>query len=481
MLQQILIFTRNGLALVNSVFSENLNTRELVDHILSQSRFNNGTSFTRDSLHLQNRVFWRERAKEGIIFAVVAEKASEDINIERTLNIVTEVFLEQYEVDKSDYTVFNRDIVPILNKSHDSPRLIMQTSEGEADIAGIRGSEPQVVKIPSKQPVTTVTMEAAHALGQNLGNTKSLSPASWLQNVLNISQKCIDKDSLQPFALSLKHKLIQKNVTSEISDILVDKVLKDLVGRNIGNLESIERVASASFEQAILDVFSTPPEVNILSDIQCARDTLRPYVVALVGVNGVGKSTSLSKLVHWFKQQNVSVLVAACDTFRAGAVEQLRTHCRRLECALYERGYEKDPAAVAQQAIQQAKRQGIHVVLIDTAGRMQDNEPLMCALAKLVDVNAPDLTLFVGEALVGNDGVSQILQFERRLQDLVRNRSRVISGIFLSKFDTVDDKVGTALSLVYSSSIPIIFVGTGQSYGDICKFQAESIARLLLR
>jgi len=105
----------------------------------------------------------------------------------------------------------------------------------------------------------------------------------------------------------------------------------------------------------------------------------------------------------------------------------------------------------------------------------------MCALAKLVDVNAPDLTLFVGEALVGNDGVSQILQFERRLQDLLRNRSRVISGIFLSKFDTIDDKVGTALSLVYSSSIPIIFVGTGQSYGDICKFQAESIARLLLR
>ena len=481
MLQQILIFTRTGFVLVNSTFSENLSTTKLIDYVLSQSRFSKGADSSRDFLQLHDRVCWCDYAKEGLFFVIVAQNSSDEAVSRRVLRLVTKVFLEEYDVDKSDYTVFVRDIVPALKNIEALTTHKMQLIEDDSHFTGTHSTDPRFVTLPSlEQPVAR---EAAHAVGlsQHLGYTKSLLEAGWLQKVLNFRQKSIDETSLRPFALSLKHKLVQKNVTSEIADILVDKVLKDLVGRDIGNFESIDEVVSAAFAQAVLDVFSTPSEVDILRDIQRARDSMRPYVIALVGVNGVGKSTSLSKLVYWFNQQNISVLVAACDTFRAGAVEQLRTHCQRLGCALYERGYEKDPAAVAQQAIQQAKRQGTQVVMIDTAGRMQDNEPLMCALAKLVNVNSPDLTLFVGEALVGNDGVSQILQFERRLQDLVQNRSKVIDGIFLSKFDTIDDKVGTALSLVYSSSIPIIFVGIGQTYGDICKFQAESIASLLLR
>jgi len=112
---------------------------------------------------------------------------------------------------------------------------------------------------------------------------------------------------------------------------------------------------------------------------------------------------------------------------------------------------------------------------------MQDNEPLMRALAKLLLLNKPDLTLFVGEALVGNDGINQILQFERRLHALTgTDKNTVIDGIFLTKFDTIDDKVGAALSLVHASSIPVLFVGTGQLYGDIHKFQAKYIAESLL-
>ena len=173
-------------------------------------------------------------------------------------------------------------------------------------------------------------------------------------------------------------------------------------------------------------------------------------------------------MAAWLLSNGLSVLVSACDTFRAGAVEQLRTHCQRLEIPLYERGYERDPATIAQEAIVQARRQGIDVVLIDTAGRMQDNEPLMRALSKLISINSPDLVLFVGEALVGNDAVDQIQKFNSALADLdSRGRQRMIDGIIISKFDTIDSKVGAALSMVRASGAPILFVGCGQTYQDL--------------
>ena len=182
----------------------------------------------------------------------------------------------------------------------------------------------------------------------------------------------------------------------------------------------------------------------------------------------MGKSTSLSKVAAWLRSNNLSVLVSACDTFRAGAVEQLRTHCYRLGVPLYERGYEKDPASIARDAIAQAKRQGIDVVLVDTAGRMQDNEPLMRSLSKLIDTNSPSLVLFVGEALVGNDGVDQLLKFNQSLADFsTRGKKQVIDGIIVSKFDMIDDKVGAVLSMVHASRAPILFVGSGQTYRDL--------------
>jgi signal recognition particle receptor subunit alpha len=139
----------------------------------------------------------------------------------------------------------------------------------------------------------------------------------------------------------------------------------------------------------------------------------RPYVIVFVGVNGVGKSTSLAKVCYYLKSQGCKMLIAACDTFRSGAVEQLRTHCDCLGVDLFERGYAKDPAQVAGAGVKHAQDNGYDCLLIDTAGRMQNNEPLMRALAKLVSQNPIDLTLFVGEALVGNDGIDQLNLFNK--------------------------------------------------------------------
>ena len=199
-------------------------------------------------------------------------------------------------------------------------------------------------------------------------------------------------------------------------------------------------------------------------------------------MNGVGKSTSLAKATFHLKDHGHSVLIAACDSFRAGAVEQLKRHCLRLDTQLYQVGYAKDPVKIASDAIRQAREKGIDVVLVDTAGRMQNNAELMKQLALLVAVNRPDLVLFVGEALVGNDGVDQLVEFDRRLVDHATDSAapRRIDGIILTKFDTVDDKVGAALSMVYQTRIPVVFLGTGQQYQDLRRLNVDAVVASLL-
>lgn len=202
------------------------------------------------------------------------------------------------------------------------------------------------------------------------------------------------------------------------------------------------------------------------------------------------KINQLAKICFWLIQNKLSVLIAACDTFRSGAVEQLNVHVRNLNALnlgvatkveLYQQGYGKDASNIAQDAIIYAKSKKHDVVLIDTAGRMQDNEPLMRALAKLVKVNNPDKVLFVGEALVGNDGVDQLLKFNRSLREFADSPNpRQIDGIVLTKFDTIDDKVGAALSMTYSTGQPIVFVGTGQTYTDLKKLNVKSVVESLI-
>ncbi|KAF0707020.1 hypothetical protein AaE_013810, partial [Aphanomyces astaci] len=207
----------------------------------------------------------------------------------------------------------------------------------------------------------------------------------------------------------------------------------------------------------------------------------RCYSIVFVGVNGVGKSTSLSKVAYYLKSRGVKIMIAACDTFRSGAVEQLNQHCKVLDVPLFERGYAKDPASVAKDAIAHGNDHGFDCVLIDTAGRMQNNEPLMRALAKLVSVNNPDLVLFVGEALVGNDGIDQLSLFDRALVDYSdRQVPRRVDGIVITKFDTIDDKVGAAVSMVYKTGQPIMFVGTGQKYTHLAKLNVKTVLRSLL-
>lgn len=239
----------------------------------------------------------------------------------------------------------------------------------------------------------------------------------------------------------------------------------------------------AVLQDAIETQLTPKKSIDVLRAALAAKNAGRVYTIVFLGVNGVGKSTNLAKVAYYLKHKGgLNPLICACDTFRAGAVEQLKTHSRCLDVPLFERGYGKDPADIAKHAIAHAASNGMDVVLVDTAGRMQDNEPLMRALAKLVAINTPDLVLFVGEALVGNDAIDQVSKFNRSLIDMSHDprNPRGIDGMLLTKYDTVDDKVGAALSMVYVTGQPIVFVGNGQKYTHLRKLQAKDVCKTLL-
>lgn len=278
-----------------------------------------------------------------------------------------------------------------------------------------------------------------------------------------VGSKNLTASDMQPVLEKMKDHLIAKNVAADIAIKLCDSVAAKLEGKVLGTFDSVASTVKNTLTESLVQILSPKRRVDILRDCIEAQKQNRPYVMAFCGVNGVGKSTNLAKICFWLIENNMRVLIAACDTFRAGAVEQLRTHMRHLNALhppekhgdrqmveLYEKGYGKDAAGIAMEAIRFARDSKFDVVLVDTAGRMQDNEPLMRALTKLIKVNEPDLVLFVGEALVGNEAVDQLVKFNQALADYSSNTNpHLIDGIVLTKFDTIDDKVGAAISMTY--------------------------------
>lgn len=294
----------------------------------------------------------------------------------------------------------------------------------------------------------------------------------------------LTEEDLKPLMKAFENELMEKNVAQEVVDKISESVQKTLVGKTTEKFTSVNATIKSALTASIEKILTPKKSVDVLRAALAAKAANKVYSIVFLGVNGVGKSTNLSKVAYYLKHKgNLNVLLAACDTFRAGAVEQLRTHTRCLDVHLFERGYGKDPSDIAKRALEYAQTEGFDVVLIDTAGRMQDNEPLMKALAKLVEVNNPDLVLFVGEALCGNDAVDQVTKFNRALIDLGSNRAnpRGIDGMLLTKYDTVDDKVGAALSMVYVTGQPVVFVGTGQKYPNLRKLEAKEVTKTLLR
>ncbi|KAM4566010.1 signal recognition particle receptor subunit alpha [Odontesthes bonariensis] len=366
----------------------------------------------------------------------------------------------------------------------------MQLSSMKGDLLSVdyESSEDGEMEEDDEEVVVSETSKTSSKKGGGFGGIFGM-----LKGL--VGSKTLSREDMEPVLEKMRDHLIAKNVAAEIASQLCDSVAKKLEGKVMGTFTTVASTVKQALQDSLVQILQPKRRVDILRDVMEAQSQRRPFVITFCGVNGVGKSTNLAKISFWLIENGFTVLIAACDTFRAGAVEQLRTHQRRLNSLhppgkdggrpvvhLYEKGYGKDAAGIAMEAIAYARNQAFDVVLVDTAGRMQDNAPLMTALAKLITVNMPDLVLFVGEALVGNEAVDQLVKFNRALADhSMSDKPRLIDGIVLTKFDTIDDKVGAAISMTYITGQPIVFVGTGQTYNDLRSLNARAVVGALMK
>ena len=255
--------------------------------------------------------------------------------------------------------------------------------------------------------------------------------------------------------------LLESDVAMEAVDEMKVIIKKRLVGLRVENRAAITPTIEKALKASLIELLSkTTFDPQTLLD---KRD--QPLVIAFVGVNGTGKTTTIARITDWLQQNGKSVVMAASDTFRAGAIEQLELHAERLGCKFIKHQAGGDPAAVAFDAVEHAKAKHRDIVMIDTAGRMQTNSNLMNEMKKIKRVAKPDLIMFVGDSLAGNDAIDQAKKFHEAVG---------IDAVVLTKLD-VDAKGGAALSISSAIGRPIAFVGIGQDYGDIMPFDATWI------
>ncbi|KAH0597746.1 hypothetical protein MHUMG1_04118 [Metarhizium humberi] len=306
-----------------------------------------------------------------------------------------------------------------------------------------------------------------------------------------VGGKTLTKEDLDKAMKGMEEHLLRKNVAREAAVRLCEGVEKELVGVKTGNFESINSKIQTAMESSLTKMLTPTSSLDLLREIDSitappatSLRKARPYVISIVGVNGVGKSTNLSKICFFLLQNKYKVLIAAGDTFRSGAVEQLAVHVRNLkeltareggQVELYQKGYGKDAATVAKDAVSHAAQEGFDVVLIDTAGRRHNDQRLMSSLEKFAKFAQPDKILMVGEALVGTDSVAQARNFNAAFGSV-----RTLDGFIISKCDTVGDMVGTLVSLVHATNVPVLFVGVGQHYSDLRNFSVKWAVEKLL-
>lgn len=277
-----------------------------------------------------------------------------------------------------------------------------------------------------------------------------------------ITAKTISEKHLEDILWELEMGLLEGDVAMEVASAVVDSVKDDLVGRKIKRSNDITEYTYNALRNAVAEIIDISGK-SMTEMIEAKKAQGEPLVVMFVGINGTGKTTTIGKLANYYLKKGYTPVIAAADTFRAGAIEQVNYHADNVGVKLIKHQKGSDPAAVAFDAVEHAKAQGKELVLIDTAGRMQTNTNLMDEMKKIKRVAKPDLVVFVGDALTGNDATQQASKFNEAID---------IDGVILTKADA-DSKGGASLSIGYVIKKPILFLGMGQGYDDIREYDAD--------
>lgn len=311
---------------------------------------------------------------------------------------------------------------------------------------------------PPKEEPKLSRKEMLRLKKQEKKESKKLSAAP-AEAPVGDSGKKIKEDPLNEILDELEIILLEADVAYPVVEEIKEGVRQNLVGRKYDRSYTLEQVVELAIKDAVRSVL----KINEFDFDGWLANQKRPTVIMFVGINGTGKTTAIAKIANRIMKNGETVVLAACDTFRAGAIEQLTYHSDKLGCKIVKQEHDADPSAVAFDAIEHAKSKRKDVVLIDTAGRMQTNNNLIEEMKKIVRVAKPDLKIFVGDSLAGNDAIEQARVFDQAIG---------IDAIILTKIDT-DAKGGAALSIAHTINKPIAFVCNGQEYDDIVKFDTE--------
>jgi len=277
--------------------------------------------------------------------------------------------------------------------------------------------------------------------------------------------KDLDK-VLDEFQLSL----VENDVAVSVADFVANELKEKLRDVQFARFSDPRKGVKTILGDVLLSVLDRAGSLDLFEFIEKKRKAGEPAVIVFVGINGTGKTTSIAKLAYVLQKRGLTCVLAASDTYRSGAIEQLAEHARRIGVRMIQHQYQGDPAAVAYDAVNYARAHGVNAVLIDPAGRMGTNTNLLEEMRKIVLVTKPDLTILVVDALTGNDAVEQGRVFSQAVK---------IDGIILAKLDA-DTKGGNAISLSYIMGRPVTLVGTGQGYDDLEPFQPQNIVRNLI-
>jgi fused signal recognition particle receptor len=278
-------------------------------------------------------------------------------------------------------------------------------------------------------------------------------------------------EKLRPILDDFRMNLIENDVAVPVAYHITDELERRLDGVQVKRLGDRKDLVKDTLHEVLIEILTTKETVNLLDNIEQKRKRKEPYTILFVGINGTGKTTSIAKIAKFLMKKGYSVVLAGGDTYRAGSIEQLEQHSKRLGVRLIKHKYGADPAAVAYDAISHAESRGINVVLIDTAGRIQTDRNLMSELSKIKRVVEPDLTVLVIDALIGNDAVLQAEEFHKSVS---------VDANILTKVDA-DVKGGASLSVAHVTGKPIVFIGVGQEYKDLEAFEPERFTKMILK
>lgn len=323
------------------------------------------------------------------------------------------------------------------------------------------GKKEKKVEVPQE---TKVKVEEKPETGKEGKKEVRLGVVSTVKSLF-LKEVEIREEDVKELLDNLELELLESDVSLEVSQEIIEKLRNELVGAKIEK-EKLNETIKEKIKKTLVEVM----ERKRLDIVEYVKLHEKPVKILFLGINGAGKTTTIAKIAKMLMDNDMRVVFAASDTFRAAAIEQIEVHANRLGVKVIKKDYGSDPTSVAYDAVNYARAHGTDAILIDTAGRQETNINLINELKKMDRVIKPDLKVYVGESITGNALIEQVASFNREIG---------IDGVILTKLDC-DAKGGTILSVAKTTGVPVLYVGTGQDYEDIELFDAKKIAERIV-